>query len=130
MKEFFSILVSIILTNIVYLFNGFDISLNCLLIAIVLDYISGTIKAFVTKKLSSKIGYLGIIKKVSILFIVMLGVLIDRVTGESGAIRTLIIYYFVANEGLSILENFSEIGIPIPEFLLKSLNNIKKDKNE
>ena len=130
MKEFFNILVSIILTNIVYLFNGFDISLNCLLIAIVLDYLSGTIKAFVTKKLSSKIGYLGIIKKVSILFIVMLGVLIDRVTGESGAIRTLIIYYFVANEGLSILENFSEIGIPIPEFLLKSLNNIKKDKNE
>lgn len=130
MKEFFNISVSIILTNIVYLFNGFDISLNCLLIAIVLDYLSGTIKAFVTKKLSSKIGYLGIIKKVSILFIVMLGVLIDRVTGESGAIRTLIIYYFVANEGLSILENFSEIGIPIPEFLLKSLNNIKKDKNE
>ena len=130
MKEFFNILVSIILTNIVYLFNGFDIAFNCLLIAIVLDYLSGTIKAFVTKKLSSKIGYIGIIKKVSILFIVMLGVLIDRVTGESGAIRTLIIYYFVANEGLSILENFSEIGIPIPEFLLKSLNNIKKDKNE
>ena len=127
MKEIFSITLSGIITFVVYLVGGFDLAISCLLIAILLDYISGIFKAFVTKELSSNIGLKGIIKKVAILLIVMLAVLVDRVTGESGAIRTLVIYYFVANEGLSIIENLGEAGVPIPSIIKESLKALKKE---
>lgn len=127
MKEFICGIVSTILTFIVYLLGGLDVAITCLLIAIVLDYISGIIKAYITKQLSSGIGLKGIIKKVAMLLIVMLAVLIDRVTGESGAIRTLVIYYFVANEGLSIIENFAAAGVPIPSAIKNALKALKKE---
>ena len=101
--------------------------MQCLLIAIAIDYISGLIKAYVTKTLDSKIGFKGILKKVGVLCIVCLAVLIDRLTGESGAIRTLVIYYFVANEGLSVLENLSIAGLPIPQSIKKALQALKKE---
>lgn len=127
MKEISNSIIAVICTGLIYLLGGLDVALTCLLIAIVLDYVSGLIKAFVTKNLSSKIGVKGIIKKVSILLIVMLAVLIDRVTGETGSIRTLVIYYFVANEGLSILENLGQAGVPIPQSIKKALKVMKKE---
>ena len=127
MKEISNSIIAVICTGLIYLLGGLDVALTCLLIAIVLDYVSGLIKAFVTKNLSSKIGVKGIIKKVSILLVVMLAVLIDRVTGETGAIRTLVIYYFVANEGLSILENLGQAGVPIPQSIKKALKVMKKE---
>lgn len=114
-------------TILYFLFGEFDIALQCLLVFIALDYISGLIKAYCTKTLSSKIGFKGILKKVGILSIVILSVSLDRLGGDTGAIRTLVIYYFVANEGLSVLENFAEAGIPIPKSIKKSLMNIKKE---
>ena len=104
-------------------------SLVAILIAIVLDYLSGMIKAVNLKQLSSKVGFKGIMKKVGVLLIVMLGVLVDRVTGDTGAIRTLVIYYFVANEGLSIIENLSLAGVPIPKGLKKALKALKEKGN-
>ena len=127
MKEFICGLLSSFATFFVYLIGGFDVAISCLLISIIIDYISGIIKAFITKEASSKIGVIGIVKKVAILLLVMLAVLVDRVTGESGAIRTLVIYYFVANEGLSILENLGEAGIPIPSIIKDSLKALKKE---
>ena len=127
MKEISSSIIAVVCTTLVYLLGGLDVALFCLLIAIVLDYVSGLIKAFVTNNLSSKIGVKGIIKKVSFLLIVMLAVLVDRVTGETGAIRTLVIYYFVANEGLSIIENLGQTGVPIPQSIKKALKVMKKE---
>lgn len=114
-------------TILYFLFGEIDIALQCLLVFIVLDYISGLIKAYCTKTLSSKIGFKGILKKVGILAIVALSVSLDRLGGDTGAIRTLVIYYFVANEGLSVLENLAEAGIPIPNSIKKALKNIKKE---
>ena len=127
MKEIIDSVLAVTATTFIYLIGGLDIALVCLLIAIVLDYISGIIKAYMTKELSSKIGLKGILKKVGILLIVMLSVLVDRVTGETGAVRTLVIYYFVANEGLSILENLGQAGVPIPESIKKALKVLKKE---
>lgn len=127
MKEISNSIISVVCTGLIFLLGGIDVALSCLLIAIILDYVTGSIKAFVTKELSSKIGIRGIVKKVSILFIVMLAVLIDKVTGETGAIRTLVIYYFVANEGLSILENLGQAGVPIPQSIKKALKVMKKE---
>ena len=127
MKNTITLATAELCTILYFLFGEIDISLQCLLIFIVLDYISGLIKAYCTKTLSSKIGFKGILKKVGILAIVALSVSLDRLGGNTGAIRTLVIYYFVANEGLSVLENLAEAGIPIPKSIKKALKNIKKE---
>lgn len=129
MKETICAILGVITTALVYLLGGFDIALQCLLIAIALDYISGIIKAFTTKTLSSRIGFSGIVKKLGILLLVMVGVLIDRISGDTGAIRTLVIYYFVANEGLSIVENLGQAGLPIPSSLKSALKVIRKESD-
>lgn len=130
MKQFINSVLAAIATGAVYLFGGFDVALNCLLIAIVLDYLTGIIKAYIKKELSSEVGLKGILKKVGVLIVVMLGVLVDRVTGNTGAVRTLVIYYFVANEGLSIIENLGAAGVPIPAKLKKALKALKKESNK
>lgn len=125
MKEALYSICSVILTTIVYYLGGLDVALQTLLIAIVIDYITGIIKAYVTKELSSKLGLKGILKKIGVLCLVALSVLIDHVTGETGAVRTLVIYYFVANEGLSIIENLGKSGIPIPKKLEQAITQLK-----
>lgn len=127
MKEFICAALAGLGTFLTFIFGDWDVALQCLVIAIALDYISGLIKAFVNKELSSKIGVKGILKKVGVLVIVALAVLIDKVTGESGAVRTLVIYYFVANEGLSIVENLGEAGLPIPDVIKKALKSLKSE---
>ena len=127
MKEIYNSIIAIVLTTFVYLVGGLDVAMITLLVAIVLDYISGVIKGYVTKQLSSQTGFRGIVKKVAILIIVMLAVLVDRVTGDTGAVRTLVIYYFVANEGLSIIENLGQAGVPIPQSINKALKALKKE---
>ena len=127
MKEVLQSIIAVVSTGLVYLLGGFDVALMALVIAIVLDYISGVLKAYVTKELSSKIGLKGIIKKVGVLLVVMLTVIIDNVTGGTGAIRTLVIYYFVANEGLSVIENLGQAGVPIPQSIKKALKALKKE---
>ena len=127
MKEIYNSIIAVVLTTFLYLVGGLDVAMICLLVAIMLDYISGVIKAYVTKQLSSQIGFRGILKKVAILIIVMLAVLVDRVTGDTGAIRTIVIYYFVANEGLSIIENLGQAGVPIPQSIKKALKALKKE---
>lgn len=127
MKEFFCWILSTIDFILIYLLGGWDIALQCLLIAIALDYVSGLMKAFTMKNLSSKIGFQGILKKIGLLVIVMVSVLVDKVTGNTGAVRTLVIYYFVANEGLSILENLGQAGVPIPPAIKKALKALRKE---
>lgn len=130
MKETLYSICSVVLTAIVYYLGGLDVALQTLLIAIVIDYITGIIKAYVTKELSSKLGLKGILKKIGVLCLVALSVLIDHVTGETGAVRTLVIYYFVANEGLSIIENLGKSGIPIPKKLEQAITQLKGEENE
>lgn len=128
MKEFICSCLGTIGYLLIFLLGGWDIALQCLLIAISLDYVSGLIKAYSTKTLSSKIGFRGLIKKVGLLIVVMIGVIIDKVTGGTGAVRTLVIYYFVANEGLSIIENLGVAGVPIPNSIKKALKALKNSE--
>ena len=127
MKEYLCAILATVGYLFIYLLGGWDVALQCLLLAIVFDYISGMIKAFHAKTLSSRIGFHGILKKVGILLIVMLGVLVDRVTGNTGAVRTLVIYYFVANEGLSVIENLGQCGVPIPASIKKAFKALNKE---
>lgn len=127
MKEFVCAALASIGTFLTFILGDWDVALQCLVIAVALDYISGVIKAFVNKELSSKIGLKGLLKKVGVFVIVALSVLLDKVSGSTGAVRTLVIYYFVANEGLSIVENLAETGLPIPDVIKRALKNLKNE---
>lgn len=126
MKLTINNIVSVCLTTMIYLLGGLDIALKSLLLIIVIDYLTGIASAIYNKKLSSKIGLKGIIKKFSYLCVVALSVVIDELTGQNGIIRTLVIYFFVANDGLSIIENLAEMNIKLPQKLIDTLEQLKK----
>lgn len=117
---------SVILTTIIYLLGGLDIALKSLLIVMIIDYLTGVASAIYNKKLSSAIGFKGIIKKFCYLLIVALSVVIDNLTGQSGVIRTLVIYFLVSNDGISIIENMAELNIKLPSKLIDVLEQLKK----
>lgn len=126
MKYIIESILSMTATAIVYIFGKIDVALECFLVTIVLDYITGILSAGYNKKLSSKTGLKGILKKLGLLCLIALSVIIDRITGTNGIVRTLIIYYLVANEGLSIIENLAEMNIIVPDFIKDKLEQIKK----
>ena len=126
MKHLINELISVILTTFVYSVGGFDIAIQSLLIVIVIDYLTGIASAIYNKELSSKVGFKGIIKKFCYLLVVALSVVIDKLLGQGGLIRTLVIYFFVANDGLSIVENMAEMNIKLPKKLIDALEQIKK----
>lgn len=126
MRQLFNDIFSVILTTFIYLMGGFDIALQSLIIVIVIDYLTGIASAVYNKKLNSKTGLKGIIKKFCYLLVVALSVVIDNLTGQSGIIRTLVIYFFVANDGISIIENMAEMNVKLPKKLIDSLDQIRK----
>jgi toxin secretion/phage lysis holin len=129
MKNFINTLLSTIITTLVYFLGGWDIALEILLTVIALDYITGVCKAISDKELNSIVGLKGIIKKVGYLIVVAVAVILDRITGNTGAIRTLVIYFFVANEGISILENWGGMGLPLPKKIFDVLEQLKNENN-
>lgn len=130
MKTFINNIISILATYFVYLVGGIDIAFVSLIVIMALDYITGVMSAIYNKKLNSKIGYKGIIKKASYLLIIALSVILDRLLGQTGNVRTLVIYFFVANDGISILENVAEMNIPLPKKLKELLEQLKKEGDE
>lgn len=125
--KYVKMIASIWATTLVYLLGGFDISLKCLLGAVALDYITGVSKSYINETLSSYRGLKGIVKKINLFCLVALAVILDNMSGAGGTLRTLIIYYIVSNEGLSIVENLSEMNIIVPDFLKKRLIQVKQN---
>lgn len=130
MKRYLIDIITAISSTILYLLGGWDIALKCLIVVIVIDYLTGVLSAIYNKKLNSVIGTKGIVKKVGYLCIVALSTIIDIITGQTGVIRTLVIYFFVANEGISIIENIAEMGVPMPKKLIDVLEQLKKKGDE
>ena len=116
------------MNNILSLFGGFDTLFKTFLIFIIVDYISGILQAIYNKKLNSNIGAKGITKKIGYILIVVISSSIDTLYGNNMNIRNTIIYMFITNEGLSIIENLSQIGIIIPK-ILKNKLDMKEDDN-
>lgn len=125
-KVFFSS----VITALSYILGGFDVALQSLIVVIVIDYITGIIKSYKLKKLDSKVGFIGILKKICFLLLVAVAVVVDRIADTDGLIRNFVIYYLIANEGLSIIENLGQIGIPIPDKLRKALEQLKGENKE
>lgn len=128
MKYLIQDIASVVCTVGIYLFGGLDIALQSLLVVIIIDYLTGVASAIYNKELNSKTGLKGILKKFGYLCVVALSVIIDRITGTSGVIRNLVIYFFVANDGLSIVENLAQMGVKLPEKLINALEQIKEKR--
>ena len=110
-----------------YFLGGFDGLIYALVAFVVIDYITGLMVAVVEKKLSSSIGFRGIFKKVLIFALVGIGHTIDFYLVEKGsAVRTAVIFFYLSNEGLSIMENAARVGLPIPEKLRVVFTELKK----
>ena len=129
MKNFINFVTGTLATTLVYFLGGWDIALQLLISVIVLDYITGVFKAIYNKKINSSVGLKGIIKKIGYLIIVAVAVILDKIAGNTGAIRTLVIYFFVANEGISILENWGGMGLPLPQKIFDVLEQLKNDND-
>ncbi|MGS0746218.1 phage holin family protein [Syntrophomonas erecta subsp. sporosyntropha] len=113
--------------------GGLDGFLYALVAFVVLDYITGVMLAFLEKRLSSDIGARGIFKKVMIFCLVGVAHIIDsNIIGEGSVIRTAVIFFYLSNEGISIIENATQMGLPVPEKLKDILAQLKDggDKDE
>lgn len=110
--------------------GGCDGLLFALVAFVVIDYITGIMCAVVDKKLSSAVGFKGIFKKVLIFALVGVGHILDtRVIGTGSVLRTAVIFFYLSNEGISLLENAGHLGLPIPK-KLKSILEQLHDRSE
>lgn len=112
------------------LFGEWNGLMFALIMAIVIDYISGVIAAVVEKRVSSEIGAKGIAKKIFMLMIVAVANIIDiNVIGEGNVLKSVTVLFYIANECISILENAGRLGVKVPGKLLEVLEQLK-DKNK
>lgn len=101
-----------------YFLGGCDGLLIALVIFVVIDYITGVMGAIADKKLSSEVGFKGICRKVIIFLLVGIAQILDVNVIKTGSVlRTAVIFFYLSNEGVSILENAAHLGLPIPEKL-------------
>ena len=111
--------------------GGFDGLLYALVAFVVIDYITGIMAAILEKKLSSNIGFKGIFKKVLIFTFVGIGHIVDIYILQNGsAVRTAVIFFYLSNEGLSIVENATKIGLPVPEKLKAVFVELGKEEEK
>ena len=102
-----------------------------LLAFIAIDYITGLMVAIVNKTLNSSVGFKGLAKKVFILLLVLIANILDtHVMGGSGVVRGVVIAFYLANEGISILENAGKLGVPYPEKLKNVLEQLKESEEQ
>ncbi|GAA0753472.1 phage holin family protein [Clostridium sartagoforme] len=109
--------------------GGVDGFMYALITFVIIDYVTGLMVAVLERKLSSEVGFRGIFKKVLIFVFVGIGNIIDVYLLKNGsAIRTAVIFFYVSNEGISIIENAAKIGLPIPQKLKDILEQLNKEE--
>ena len=108
-----------------YFLGGCDGLLYALIAFVVIDYITGVMCAIAEKKLSSEVGFKGICRKVLIFLLVGIGNIIDvQVMEAPGVLRTAVIFFYLSNEGVSLLENAAHLGLPVPDAIKKVLEQL------
>lgn len=112
------------------IWGGINLMIQILIMLTVLDYISGVLKGIYNKKLSSHTAYKGIIKKMGIYIILAMACQVDRALGND-TLQTVVVGFYISVEGISILENWGGMGLPLPNGLKDALERItkKEDKN-
>lgn len=137
MKEFWNI-IQLIFSGIGgwlgYFLGGCDGLLYALLAFVVIDYITGIMCAIADHSLSSEVGFKGICRKILIFLLLGIAHILDvHVIGSGGVLRTAIIFFYISNEGVSLLENAAHLGLPVPEkikVVLEQLHDRSESKEE
>jgi len=105
--------------------GGYDVILKALIALVILDYVTGVLKAIYTKTLSSAVGFKGLIRKIVIFIVIATAVIVQMIVGDAIPLREITIIFFLCNEGISLLENASEF-VPIPEKLKDTLIQLRE----
>lgn len=114
-----------------FLWGQLDGLIYALIAFMAMDYITGLISAYIDKNISSSIGFKGIVKKVFIMTLVAVGHILDTyIIGDSAVFRSAVIGFYLANEGISILENAGKIGLPLPKKLVDVLAQLKNEEDK
>lgn len=124
--KYFKTFIAIVCTTFTWLFGTWDTPLGILVLFMVLDYATGLMRGYVNKELSSDIGLKGIARKAVIFIVLIVAVALDRLLNTgTWLFRSLVCYFYIANEGLSLLENCASLGLPIPDKILEALAQLK-----
>lgn len=111
-----SVVIGVIAGSVVYFLGGIDILLQTIIVLVILDYVTGIIKAIYLKEVSSEVGFKGILKKVTIFILISFSYFMQIILNNNMPLREIVITFFIANEGISLLENASVL-VPIPQKL-------------
>ncbi|MDK0640418.1 phage holin family protein [Clostridium perfringens] len=129
--DYVKLLVMALGTGLTWLLGVWDMPLITLVIFMILDQLTGVIRGYVNKDLSSDVGLKGIARKCVILIVLIVAVSLDRLLNTgSWMFRTMVAYFYIANEGISLLENCASLGAPIPEKLKNALIQLKEGKKK
>ena len=107
------------------LMGGWDAAMKVLTVCMALDYITGVLSAIREKKLSSSVGFWGLLRKGVIFLVVMLAAQLDVALGQEAVCRTAAILFYIANEAVSMTENAAKLGVPVPGKILDVLEQLK-----
>jgi toxin secretion/phage lysis holin len=111
-----------------WIFGGIDSLIYALILFVVFDYITGLFLAFKEKKISSNIGFSGITKKNLIFIVVALASILDKyILNTGGSLREIIVLFYIANEGISVIENAGKLGLPIPQKLKDAIQKLNSN---
>lgn len=125
--DYLRILIVAIGTSFTWLFGAWDTPLVVLIVFMTLDYITGFTRGYINKELSSDVGLKGIARKCVIFVVLIVAVMLDRLMNTGNWLfRSLVCYFYIANEGLSLLENSAALGVPIPTKLKDALAQLKE----
>ena len=128
--DYFDIFCAFIGALASWFFGSLDGLIKMLIALCFIDYCTGFISAYIQNRLSSAVGFTGIARKVTMFTLVGIAHVIDReLLGQTALLRDAVIFFYLANEGLSVLENAVVIGIPIPEVLKTKLLQLKDNDN-
>lgn len=125
-QNIFNSIVAVIGGLFTTLFGTWDIALQILILFMILDYGTGVLRGYINKELSSNTGLKGIARKAVIFVVLIVAVSLDRLlnTGQ-WVFRSVVCYFYIANEGLSLLENSAALGLPIPPKIKEALVQLK-----
>ena len=128
MENILKTIMAALSASLSYFFGGADVWLVALVTVIVIDYVTGLSKAYILGELSSRIGFKGIVKKLMYFAVVAVSVIDDPITGSCGVLRVAVIAFLIANEALSILENYvAATNNQVPKVLVNILRRLKDD---
>ncbi|AXN58347.1 holin [Bacillus phage Wes44] len=105
--------------------GGWDMLLRFMVILAVVDFITGSVAASIKGEAKSKVGFIGIARKVMIFTLIGIATHLDNVFGQTSAIREAVLFFYIANELLSIVENAGKIGVPMPPAIINSVAILK-----